>query len=186
MQDLTITNAALTRDFGVTKDSFNLIGYAPGADETQTKAAIDAVLKAQYPQAKAQTNAEFVAEAEGQVNTLLGLIYALLALAVIVALFGIVNTLVLSISEGDRDAAGDRHLKRQVRRIIRYEAVITALIGGILGAILGVVLAFLMSNAIDDFTFDIPFVQLIIVLILSGLVGVAAILPACRAPTSTS
>ena len=185
LQDLTITNAALTRDFGVTKDSFNLIGYAPGADETQTKAAIDAVLKAQYPQAKAQTNAEFVAEAEGQVNTLLGLIYALLALAVIVALFGIVNTLVLSISERTREIAMLRAIgtsKRQVRRIIRYEAVITALIGGILGAILGVVLAFLMSNAIDDFTFDIPFVQLIIVLILSGLVGVlAAILPARRA-----
>jgi len=185
LQPITVTNAVLAQDFAVTKDSFDLVGYRPGANEQATKAAIDDVLDARYPQVQAQTNAEFIADAEGQVNTLLGLIYALLALAVLVSLFGIVNTLVLSISERTREIAMLRAIgtsKRQVRRIIRYEAVITALIGGILGAVLGVVLAFLLSNAIDDFTFDIPFAQLVIVLILSGLAGVAAaVLPARRA-----
>jgi len=185
LQPITVTNAVLGKDFAVTKDSFDLVGYRPGANEQATKTAIDDVLDARYPQVQAQTNAEFIADAEGQVNTLLGLIYALLALAVLVSLFGIVNTLVLSISERTREIAMLRAIgtsKRQVRRIIRYEAVITALIGGILGAVLGVVLAFLLSNAIDDFTFDIPFAQLVIVLVLSGLAGVAAaVLPARRA-----
>jgi len=184
-QALTVTNAVLGAQFGITKDSTALVGYKPGANPTVTKAAIDAVLAARYPQVQAQTNAEFIKDTEDQVNQLLALIYALLLLSVIVSLFGIVNTLVLSISERTREIAMLRAIgtsRRQVRRIIRYEAVITALIGGILGAILGVLLAFLMSKAIDDFSFTLPIAQIIIVLILSGIAGVlAAVLPARRA-----
>jgi putative ABC transport system permease protein len=184
-QSLTVTNAVLTGRFGVTKDSFGLVGFAPGANAKQTKQAVDAVLTAQYPQVEAQTNAEYIKDTEDSVNQLLALIYALLLLSVIVSLFGIVNTLVLSISERTREIAMLRAIgtsRRQVRRIIRYEAVITALIGGILGAVLGLLLAFLMSKAIDDFSFALPYGQIVIVLILSGVAGVlAAVLPARRA-----
>ncbi len=72
-----------------------------------------------------------------QLNTLLGVVYALLLLSVIVSLFGIVNTLALSIHERTRELGLLRALgtsRRQVRRIVRYEAVITALIGAVLGA----------------------------------------------------
>jgi putative ABC transport system permease protein len=143
------------------------------------------VLDTSFPEAKALTNGEFIAQQEGQVDQLLGLIYALLALAIIVSLFGIVNTLVLSITERTRELGMLRAVgmsRRQVRRVIRYEAVITAVIGGIIGLGLGIVLAVLVTRAIDDFSLAIPVGQLFFVLILSAVAGVlAAVLPARRA-----
>jgi len=122
---------------------------------------------------------------EDAVGQLLSLIYALLAMAVVVSLFGIVNTLVLSISERVRELGLLRAIgmsRRQVRRMIRYEAVITALIGAVLGMALGVVLAVLVTRAIEDFALSFPIVTLIAVLLASALAGVlAAILPARRA-----
>ncbi len=180
--DLTLSNAELTSAFASNQDFIDLVRLTPGADPKQTKAAIDEVLKAQFPAVQAQTNAEYVKSQADQVNQLLALIYALLLLAVIVAMFGIVNTLYLSITERTRELGMLRAIgtsRRQVKRMIRYEAVITSLIGGILGAVLGTALAFIVSRTIDDFLFTIPFGQLLVVLILSGIVGVlAAILPA--------
>ena len=80
------------------------------------------------------------------------LIYALLALAIIVSLFGIVNTLVLSITERTRELGMLRAIgtsRRQIRKMIRYEAIITAMLGGILGAALGVLLALVVSRPLD-------------------------------------
>ena len=72
--------------------------------------------------------------------------------------------------------------RRQVRKMIRYEAIITALLGGILGAGLGVILALLVSRPLADFKVAIPFGSLFLLLVLSGIAGVgAAVLPARRA-----
>ncbi|HEY7619697.1 MAG TPA: FtsX-like permease family protein [Solirubrobacteraceae bacterium] len=185
LADLTVTNAIAQTQFGEPKDAFGLVGTDPGANQAAVKQQIKTLLEQRFPEAEVLTNKEFKDNIAGQVNQLLGLIYALLALAIIVSLFGIVNTLVLSISERTRELGMLRAIgtsRKQVKRVIRWEAVITALIGGVLGVIMGVVLAVLFTRPLDDFTLSIPVPSLIIVLVLAGLAGVgAAVLPARRA-----
>src|SRR5919109_136158 len=182
---LTVTNTVAESKFGEPKDAFGLVGLQRGANEAAVKQQIKNVLEQRYPEAEVLTNQEFKADIAGQVNQLLGLIYALLALAIIVSLFGIVNTLVLSISERTRELGMMRAIgtsRKQVKRVVRWEAVITALIGAVLGVVMGVVLAVLFTQPLDNFTLSIPVPTLIIVLILAGIAGVgAAVLPARRA-----
>ena len=180
--DLTISNDLVVRDFGQRKDSLVIVGYAGG---DPTKAAIDAAIKTDFPQVEALTAEEFKDDQAGQVDQLLALVYALLALTVVVAMFGIVNTLVLSVTERTRELGMMRAIgtsRRQVRRVIRYEAVITAMIGGVMGIVLGVLLALLVSRTIDDFSLSIPYVLLVVLFFAAALAGViAAVLPARRA-----
>jgi len=182
---IVVTNQQMLDDLGEPKDAFGLVGLAPGADEKTVQGRIDRVLERRYPEAEVMTAEEFKDDIAGQVNQLLGLIYALLALAIVVSLFGIVNTLVLSISERTRELGLLRAVgtsRRQVRRIVRYESVITSLIGGVLGIVLGVVLAVLFTRPLEDFTLTFPIASLITLLVLAAIAGVgAAVLPARRA-----
>jgi putative ABC transport system permease protein len=182
---VTVTNSQMLADFGEPKDAFGMVGVDPGADEKQVQADVKRLLDRRFPEAEVLTADQFKDNIAGQVNQLLYLIYALLALAIIVSLFGIVNTLVLSISERTRELGLLRAIgttRRQVKRVVRYEAVITSLIGGVLGVVVGLVLAILFTQPLNDFTLSIPVVSLIVLLVLAGLAGVgAAILPARRA-----
>src|SRR5919112_2748738 len=182
---LIVTNQQMLTDFGEPKDAFGMVGVRPGANEKAVQTRIKGVLDRQFPEAEVLTAKEFTDDVAGQVNQLLYLIYALLALAVIVSLFGIVNTLVLSITERTRELGLLRAVgttQRQVRRIVRYEAVITALIGGVLGIVLGAILAVLFTQPLDNFTLSIPVVTLLVMLVVAGIAGVgAAVLPARRA-----
>jgi putative ABC transport system permease protein len=183
--NLTVANQDLASQFGFRKDGFVFVGFDGSRPAGETLAEIRKILDDRYPEAEALTNQEFKDEQAGQIDQLLALIYALLALAIIVSLFGIVNTLVLSISERTRELGMLRAIgmsRRQVRRVIRYEAVIVAVIGGAIGLGVGIVLSLLVTRAIDGFALSIPVGQLIFVLIASALAGVlAAILPARRA-----
>ena len=124
---------------------------------------------------------------EEQVDSLVNLFYALLGLAILISLFGIANTLALSIHERTRELGMLRAIgmsKRQVRTMVRYEAVITALIGAILGMVLGVIFAALIAQPLkaEGFTLSYPIGSLAVLLVLAALAGVvAAILPARRA-----
>ncbi len=182
---LIFDNATLAQRFGERKDAFGIVGLKQGADQKTVKAAITRALDRAFPEAEVLTAKEFKDDIAGQVNQLLYLIYALLGLAIIVSLFGIVNTLVLSISERTRELGMLRAVgtsQRQVRSIVRYESVITSLIGCTLGLVVGVVLAILFTRPLDDFTLSIPVGTLIILLIAAAVAGVlAAILPARRA-----
>jgi putative ABC transport system permease protein len=185
--DLTIARSLARSAFGQREDGVDFVTYAPGATNAQVQPAVNKLLAASFPQAKSRTAAQFKADQAGQINTLLTLIYVLLALSVIVSLFGIVNTLILSIYERTRELGMMRAIgtsRRQVRQMIRYESIITALIGGVFGIVIGVLGAVIASIALSGsgFVLSIPVGTLVILLVVSALAGViAAQAPARRA-----
>ena len=132
-----------------------------------------------------QTRQQFIDNQISGLSSILNILYVLLALSVIVSLFGIVNTLVLTVFERTREIGMLRAIgmtRRQVRRMIRYESVITALIGGVLGIALGVVLGGLLVYRVDFIQFSLPVTSLIVFAIAAIIVGIlAAIFPARRA-----
>ena len=185
--DFMVTNDLIRRDFGVRDDLFEFVAVQPGADPKAVQDRIDRVLEQRFPITEAQSRQEFQDSITGQVDQFLFLIYALLSLSVIVSLFGIVNTLVLSIHERTREIGMMRAIgtpRSLVRRIVRYEAVITALIGAALGLTVGFFLGVVTTIALEDegFILSIPYISLIMFAILAVIAGVlAAILPARRA-----
>ncbi|HET8814940.1 MAG TPA: FtsX-like permease family protein [Solirubrobacterales bacterium] len=182
-----LTQAVLARDFGQIQDLIDLVKTDPEASADDVQSRIESLLEDRFPTAEVVNQQELKENQEDQVNQLLALIYALLALAVIISLFGIANTLALSIHERTRELGMLRAIgmsRRQVRTMIRYEAVITALIGAILGMVLGIVFAVLIAQPLKDegFTLSFPVISLAVLLVLAALAGVlAAILPARRA-----
>ncbi len=139
------------------------------------------------PDVKVRTAAEYVDEQVKAVDELLAIFYVLLALAVIVSLFGIVNTLVLATFERTQELGTLRAVgmsRRQVRRMVRHESVITALIGAVTGMGLGLALAAAVTAAFADegLTFAVPAGALIGFAVVAAVAGVlAAVLPARRA-----
>jgi putative ABC transport system permease protein len=159
---------------------------AAGADVAAVQADVERALE-QFPTAQVQSNEQQKEEAASGVNTILVIFYALLALSVVISLFGIVNTLVLSIFERTREIGMLRAVgttRRQLRAMIRWEAVITSIIGGVLGVLLGILFGWAVCKGLesDGLVFVFPTLQIIIFLVLSIVAGVlAAILPARRA-----
>jgi putative ABC transport system permease protein len=177
---VVISRAAFDRTFARPSNSLTLIDGSP------TQAGLDKALAA-FPDAKVQTRAEYVKAQSSFIDTMLNLLYVLLALSVIVSLFGMLNTLVLSVFERTRELGMLRAVgmtRRQARRMVRHESVITALIGAALGLPLGIMLAAAVTHALGKYgvTFSLPVASLVVFTVAAMIAGIlAAIAPARRA-----
>jgi putative ABC transport system permease protein len=185
--NLVVSEDTLHSKFGARDPSMTFIKLDAGANAAKVQDEISTQVKAKFATVETLNQQELKDNQEQQIQQLVSFFYVLLALAIVISLLGIVTTLALSIHERTRELGMLRAVgmsRKQVRRLVRYEAVITALIGAVLGTILGVIFATLVSRPLADEGFELsyPIVTLLILLILAALAGVlAAIWPARRA-----
>jgi putative ABC transport system permease protein len=182
-----ISHATYEANFTDNSDILVFANFAEGVGEEAGLAAVEAV-RTSYPSVEVQSLASFKDATEESVNQGLIVITLLLVLTLIIGLLGITNTLALSVFERTREIGLLRAVgmtRRQVRRMVRYEAAIVAVFGAALGLVLGIAFGWLVVQAsgslgIEEFAIPIP--SLIVILILSALAGVlAASGPARRA-----
>ena len=171
-------------------DQFDSLVFVDRADDVSAEAALAAIegVTAEYPGSDVRDRAGFKAEQTAGVNQMLGLVYALLGLAIVIALLGISNTLALSILERTRELGLLRSIgmtRGQLRATVRWESVIIALQGTVLGLVIGVFFGWAIVRALADEginRLDVPVGTLAVVVVLAALAGVlAAVVPARRA-----
>jgi putative ABC transport system permease protein len=161
-----------------------MIQVAEGVDPVQARPAIEAVV-AEFPNVEMSNAEEYVDKVAGQVDAVLNIITALLAMAIVIALLGITNTMALSIMERKREIGLLRAVgmtQRQVRRMIRWEALLIAGFGAIIGVVVGIGLGIAVVDAIGQgITLTIPTANLVMYVVAAGIGGVvASILPGRR------
>ena len=182
---VAVSHEAFDPVFPEPRNDFTFVNVAGGIT-ADAEAGLETAL-ADFPDAKVQTRDEFKDESVASLSRVLNILYVLLALSVVVSLFGLVNTLVLTVFERTRELGMLRAVgmtRRQVRRMIRHESIVTALLGAVLGIAIGVFLAALVTQALGDegFSFALPIGSLVVFVLAAILVGVlAAIMPARRA-----
>jgi len=169
-------------------DTFVLVQGKEGVAPADLQAAVEGAVATDYPNIDVQDQASFREKQAGFIDQLLGLVTALLFMAILIALFGIANTLGLSIYERTRELGLLRAVgmsRTQVRRMIRTESVIIALFGALLGIVVGIGFGWALQRALESdgvTKLSIPAGQLVIYLVFAALAGVvAAIFPARRA-----
>src|SRR4051794_17920035 len=178
---VTIARQAFDAVFPQPKNRFTFLDAGGGAKQALTAAAAD------FSDATVHTGAAFANDYTQGFASFLNFLYVLLAFSVVVSLFGMVNTLVLTVFERTRELGMLRTIgmtRRQARRMIRHESVITALIGAALGLPLGIFLALLATQALSqyDIGISIPLPELVAFTVVAILAGIgAAVLPARRA-----
>jgi putative ABC transport system permease protein len=168
-------------------DSLLYIRAAPNANLDKIRNEIDAITK-NLPTVTLKDQKQYADEQKKQINTLLDIIYALLGLAVIIAILGIVNTLALSVIERVREVGLLRAVgmgRGQLRWMVLLESVAIAVLGAVLGIVMGIGFGIALQRALSDQGIDvlsIPWLQFLAFVVVAGLVGMlAAVLPARRA-----
>ena len=181
---VTISTTLFDHSFSQPADGAVVVdtgGASPAAQQSLTK------LLAGFPNAKVQTMDAFIKTEQAPITAILNDFYVLLVLSIIVSLFGIVNTLVLSIVERTREIGALRAMgmtRHQLKRMIRIESQITALIGAVIGIVVGVALAALATIALSTWslTFTIPGSTLSGMIVIAFFAGrIASRFPARRA-----
>jgi putative ABC transport system permease protein len=158
----------------------------PGEPDDENRAQMEQAISG-FPDTQLETREEWIEREDSDFNDFISFLYVMLTLAVFVSIFGMINTLVLSVYERTREIGMLRAVgmtRRQVRRMIRQESIITALIGAAVGLPLGIFLAALVNRALSEFDirFAIPWGQLFVLTIVAIVIGIlAAIMPARRA-----
>jgi putative ABC transport system permease protein len=185
--DYAISVQDYQRNFTQQLDSVAFATVAPGVSTSDAADAIDRITAA-YPNVKVENQAEFKATQADAIDSFLALVTVLLLLAIVIALFGIVNTLRLSIYERIRELGLLRAVgmsRAQMKRMIRVESVIIAILGALLGVVIGIAFGIAMQRALEGIgvtELAIPVGQLLVYVIVAALAGVvAAILPARKA-----
>jgi putative ABC transport system permease protein len=180
-----ISQASFDRTFPRAADLYTFVSSPPVAPALVSQALAQGAER--FPGVKISTRDEFVAGRSNGINQILNLLYVLLALSVVISLFGMVNTLVLAVFERTRELGMLRAIgltRRQARRMIRHESVVTALIGVALGLPLGIGLAAAATRALSDYgiAFSVPLPTLVAFVVVAVVAGiVAAVMPARRA-----
>jgi putative ABC transport system permease protein len=181
LDDVVVTQKSFDSAFAQPKNSFTFLDADAGS-----AAAIKAAAKG-YGDAKYHTGAAYPKDATKEMAIIMGMLYVLLGFSVIVSLFGMVNTMVLSVFERTREIGMLRTIgmtRRQARRMIRHESIITALMGTALGVGLGLFLSVLVTQAVsmDGLPLTVPVPTLAAFTLLAVAAGIAAaVLPARRA-----
>jgi putative ABC transport system permease protein len=172
---------------GLQRDSFVYVNLKEGADAAVAGPALETALK-DYPTVNLQDQTAFKEDQQGQVDQLLLLIYALLFLAIVIAVLGIINTLALSVIERTREIGLLRAIglnRPQLRRMVTLESVVIALLGAVLGMVLGLVFGTAMQKVLSGQGIEqlaIPYGRLVIFMVVAAVIGVlAALWPAYRA-----
>jgi putative ABC transport system permease protein len=183
--DAVISTKLFDANISQRQDQMVLINSPDGVNATNTTTLEDDLQG--FADAKLQTRSEFISNSEKPINRILNLLYVLLALSVIVSLFGIVNTLVLTVFERTRELGMLRAVgmtRTQTRMMIRYESIVTSLMGAALGIAVGTFLGALVIQALssEGLVFEFPFMQIVYFVLAAIVVGLlAAIVPARRA-----
>jgi putative ABC transport system permease protein len=182
---ILVSRQTFDATFDRPRDVLALVDVGGGTSDATTRALERALTR--FPEVDLQTRGEFADRRGKEIADLLSLLYVLLALSVVVSLFGMVNTVTLAVFERTRELGMLRAIgmtRRQVRRMVRHESVITGLIGAALGMPLGIFLAALVTTGLADegVAFSLPVSTLVVFALVAAVAGVlAAILPARRA-----
>ena len=168
-------------------DSYVFVNASPGADLDAVSKSLNHIVR-DLPTVTVKDPQAFVDQQKSQINALLYLIYGLLALSVVIAILGVVNTLALSVIERTREVGLLRAIgvsRRQLRTMIRLESIVIAVFGALLGIALGVALGISLMTALKDQGLTelvIPWGLLLLLVVAAALIGIfAAVFPARRA-----
>jgi putative ABC transport system permease protein len=185
--DYLVSTEAFDQRYEPTGDGFVAVTLAPGVSLEAGRTAILEVTD-NYPTTELQDKSELIADAEKQIDGALALFQGLLGSAIIIAIIGIANTLVLSIIERTREVGLMRAVgmsRRKVRRMIRWESVIVSLFGATLGIGMGLFFGWAVARALEDEglgKFAVPFGQLMAYVVIAFFAGlIAAAWPAFKA-----